>query len=283
MRLNTQATEQEGRKMSERTDYPAGVPCWVDTLQADPEAAMHFYGELFGWQFDGPGPMSDGAGYYVARLRGRDVAGIGRLPDGVGATAWNTVIAVGSVEAATSRVLDCGGELLLPPTDADPAGRTAVARDPGGASFCLWEAQDRQGAQLVNEPSAWAMSALQTADPERTAAFYRELFGWDAQSVALGDMEVTLLRLPGYVGGEPGQPVPRDVVAVMTPTDEDGAAPDAWTVDFWIDDAARAAATASDLGGQVLVEPFEVAGFTRAVLADPSGAAFSVSQLHVDR
>ncbi len=34
--------------MSERNDYPAGVPCWVDTLQPDPELAMRFYGAIFG-------------------------------------------------------------------------------------------------------------------------------------------------------------------------------------------------------------------------------------------
>ena len=34
---------------------------------------MSFYSELFGWDFVGPGPGD----YFVARLRGRDVAGIG--------------------------------------------------------------------------------------------------------------------------------------------------------------------------------------------------------------
>ncbi|MDP9188754.1 MAG: VOC family protein, partial [Actinomycetota bacterium] len=33
--------------MLERDGYPAGVPCWVDTGQPDPEAAVDFYGGLF--------------------------------------------------------------------------------------------------------------------------------------------------------------------------------------------------------------------------------------------
>jgi uncharacterized protein len=32
--------------MSERNDYPPGVPCWVDTLQPDADAAVRFYGDL---------------------------------------------------------------------------------------------------------------------------------------------------------------------------------------------------------------------------------------------
>ena len=69
--------------MSERSEYPAGVPCWVDVLEPDPGAAMRFYSELLGWEFAGPGPGD----YYEARLRGRDVAGVGAQPPGV-PTAW---------------------------------------------------------------------------------------------------------------------------------------------------------------------------------------------------
>ena len=29
--------------------YPAGVPCWVETLQPDLAAAMRFYAGVFGW------------------------------------------------------------------------------------------------------------------------------------------------------------------------------------------------------------------------------------------
>ena len=83
---------------------------------------------------------------------------------------------------------------------------------------------------------------------------------------------------PGYVGGEPEQPVPRDVVAAMT-AGEPGAAARRWSVDFWIADADGAAAAAPELGGTVVAEPFDDAMFRRAVLAAPDGATFAVSQL----
>ena len=34
--------------MDKREDYPAGAPCWVDTLQPDPRAALRFYGSRLG-------------------------------------------------------------------------------------------------------------------------------------------------------------------------------------------------------------------------------------------
>ena len=31
-----------------RDGYPAGVPCWIDTTQPDPQAAAEFYRGLLG-------------------------------------------------------------------------------------------------------------------------------------------------------------------------------------------------------------------------------------------
>ena len=145
------------------------------------------------------------------------MAGIGAPRDGA-APAWVTHVRVDSAGAAAERARAAGGAVLDGPIDADPAGRFAVLADPLGAVFCAWEADIREGAELINEPGAWAMSALQTPDPERAAAFYGELFGWQAEPWG----PVHLLRLPGYVGGTEEQPVPRDVVAVMAPLGDPG-------------------------------------------------------------
>jgi predicted enzyme related to lactoylglutathione lyase len=270
--------------MSTRDHYPAGVPCWVDTLTPDLAAATRFYAGVFGWESEGPGPMPDPTGaYYVARLRGRDVAGVGSSPaEAPAPPTWNTYVSVPSAEDATQRAANAGGTIIVAPFDALPAGRAAVLADPAGAVFGVWEPRDRQGAQLVNEPSAWAMSLLQTHDTKTAAAFYDEVFGWRADTVELGGAELTLLRLPGYVGGEPEQPVPRDMVAGMIALGDEeieaGATP-RWSVDFWIDDADAAAAKTPGLGGTVVVEPHDLPPFRRAVLADPHGADFSVSTL----
>ena len=265
--------------MSTRDAYPPGVPCWVDTLQPDPEAATRFYAELFGWEFAEPGPMAgeQPGRYFVARLRGSEVAGIASIPPHVPSAAWNTYVSVASADDAAERATGAGGAIVLAPLDAPPAGRLAVLADPAEAVFCVWESRHRQGAQLVNEPSAWSMSFLQTPDQEGAKAFYAAVFGWRDEPFAAGDAEITLWRLPGYVGGEPGQPVPRDVVAALMPLEGEQAPPH-WSVDFWIDDADAAAATAARLGGAVVVAPYDTPAFRQAVLADPQGAVFTVSQ-----
>jgi hypothetical protein len=267
--------------MSERDRYEPSVPCWVDTSQPDQEAAMSFYGELFGWDFVGPGPGD----YYVARLRGRDVPGIRPQPsEGAPAMpAWTSYVAVVSADESAGRAREEGGTVIAAPVDVPPAGRMAVLADPDAAAFCLWEAGERHGAQLVNEPSAWSMSALNSPDTERAKAFYGALFGWTTETFGLGDAELTMWRLPGYVGGEPEQPVSREVVATMMPAHEE--MPAHWSPDFWVGDIDAAARTAGDRGGSVVQPPYEIPGASmrQAVLADPAGATFAATQLIIPR
>ena len=118
-------------------------------------------------------------------------------------------------------------------------GRMAIVADPAGAVLGLWQPGAHRGAQRVNEPSAYAMSLLHTPDTAAAAAFYADLFGWTTEAFG----PATMFRLPGFVGGEPTQPVPRDVVAVMAPGE-----PARWAVDFWIADADGAAPTRARAG-----------------------------------
>jgi uncharacterized protein len=265
--------------MSQRDRYEPGVPCWVDTLQPDPRAAAEFYGDVFGWEFVGPGTMPDGGDYFVARLGDHDVAGVGSMPaqGGPASPQWTTHVSVRDADETAEKAVAAGGAVLTGPFDAPPAGRMAVISDPTGATLCVWQPGVRQGAQRVNEAGAWSMSALSTPDLAGAKAFYGAVFGWEAEPLRFGEAEVTLWRLPGYVGGEPNQPVPRDVVAVAQHSN--GGTEPAWSVDFWVADAEGVAAKTVARGGAVLVPPHETPGFLQAVLADPNGAPFSVSQL----
>jgi uncharacterized protein len=221
--------------------------------------------------------------YFVARVQGRDVAGVGSLPD-LGAPAvpsWNTYIRVDSADEAAERAEAAGARLLLGPLDALPAGRLAVLVDPVGAVVSVWEAHVREGAQLVNEPGTWAMSSLHTTDGEGAKAFYGSVFGWQPEAFGPAEARMTLWRLPGYVGGGgKWATVPSDVVAVMAPTGDAAAAvPPHWNVNLCVEDADATVEQAAGLGGQVIAPALDTPGFRSAVLADPQGAVFSIGQL----
>jgi predicted enzyme related to lactoylglutathione lyase len=121
----------------ERDGYPPGVPCWVDRAQPDPEAAVRFYGGLFGWEFEDRMPTDASGQYLVARLRGRAVAAVGSQPEGVPpAVMWNTYIWVASADDTAAQVKAAGGTALMDPfgcraTATSSAGRPRAAPTPG--------------------------------------------------------------------------------------------------------------------------------------------------------
>jgi predicted enzyme related to lactoylglutathione lyase len=253
--------------MSQRDRYEPGVPCWVTTMQPDVEAAAEYYGAVFGWEY------VDGGGFLTAQLRGRDVAAIAPIAPGFDPPpppGWITQVSVKTAEGAAERVERAGGRVIAGPLEFD-IGRMYVIADPAGAVLNAWEPRTRHGAQLVNEPGAWSMSRLDTADPEGAAAFYGEVFGWTTESFG----PFTMFRLPGYVGGEPAQPVSREVVAVMAPAEE-GAR---WFVDFWVDDVDAAVVRSEHGGGTTVQPPADGPVGRSAVVADPAGVAFSISHV----
>src|SRR3954471_18768609 len=113
--------------MNNQDRYIPGVPCWIDTTQPDPEAAVAFYGELFGWQFEDVMPPGSPGKYFVARLRGGDVAAVSSQPEGgPPAAAWNTYVWVADADETAAKVRAAGGSVLSEPMDVGDAGRMAV-------------------------------------------------------------------------------------------------------------------------------------------------------------
>src|SRR5215218_228030 len=247
--------------MSQRNGYEPGVPCWVDMWVSDADAAAAFYTELFGWE-------AARGEYSMFRHRGRDAAGLGAADDMP--PAWTTYLWVDDADATAAKARAAGGRLIREPFDSLDGGRIAIVADPAGATFGVWQVGEHRGAEVINEPGAWSMSVLSTPDPAGANAFYSAVFGWETDDFG----GATMYRLPGYVGGEPQQPVPRDVVAVMVPGERA-----AWTPDFWVPDADAAAATAERLGGTVIAPPADTGVGRTGVLADPAGAVFSVSKV----
>jgi uncharacterized protein len=269
--------------VSRRDGYASGAPCWIDTWQPDADAAVSFYVELFGWDAENTMPPGSPGKHYMCRLDGRDVAAVASRPgDAPPPPAWTTYMWVDDAEETAARVRAAGGRVLMEPFPSLDGGRIAIVADPAGAVFGIWQPGAHKGAQIVNEPAAWAMSTLSTPDSGGAKEFYGEVLGWGTESFDLGGEEFTLWRLPGYVGGEPEQPVPRDVIATMLPPG-DGADPARWSVDFWVDDVQATADTAARLGGRIVVAPYDipVAATKQAVLADPQGAVFTVTKVGV--
>jgi len=277
--------------MLERDGYLPGVPCWVDTTQPDPDGAVAFYGGLFGWDLEDVMPPGSAGKYYMARLRGGEVAAIGSQSEGERPMAvWNTYVWVDSADETASKVREAGGSVLTDPFDVLDAGRMATCVDREGARFCLWQAKDHKGARIVNEPGSLNFNSLNTRDAEGAASFYGSVFGWQTLDLQ-GD--VKMWRLAGY-GDFLARSDPElrkrqaesaapegfaDVVATLNPiADDQPEVPAHWSVTFAVDDADATARRAAQLGGRVDVPPFDAPWVRMTVITDPQGATFTASK-----
>jgi uncharacterized protein len=273
--------------MSDQDRYIAGVPCWVDTTQPDPAAAAEFYGELFGWELEDVMPPEAGASYFMGRLPGGYVAAVSSQPEGApDGAVWNTYVWVEDADETAAKVREAGGTVLSEPMDIFDSGRMAVFADPAGAVFSVWQPATHRGAAVVNEHGSLNFNNLSTGDLEGAKRFYGAVFGWDVIDVngnftawalpAYGDFLEA--RTPGLRENmaEMGAP-PRfeEVVASVSETSDE---PPHWGVTFAVDDADVIAARASELGGEVIVPPFDAPWVRMAVIRDPQGAVFTASK-----
>jgi predicted enzyme related to lactoylglutathione lyase len=277
--------------MPERDGYIPGVPCWVDTSQPDPEAAVDFYRGLFGWDFEDVMPPGSEGRYLMARLRGGDVAAVGSIPAGLPPMAmWNTYIWVDSADDAASKARAAGGGILMEPFDVMDAGRMAVVTDREGAPFSVWQARRTKGAQIVNEPGSLAFNGLGTRDLDAAKSFYGSVFGWTTLDVGGG---TEMWARPGYgdhlerdnpdlrkqiaeAGGPSGF---EDVVASINPLPDDQPdTPPHWNVTFAVEDADATAARATELGGTLALPPLDAPWVRMTIINDPQGATLVASQ-----
>ena len=256
-----------------RDNHAPGTPSWVDLATNDVEGALDFYAAVLGWEYerDPTGEIN----YVMAVVDGHPAAGVFDMPpemcnEGV-PPCWNVYITVADADEFAEQVIAAGGAVMGPAIDVpepgpDAAGRMVIAADPTGAVFCTWEPLAAIGAGIVNAPGAFTWAETFTTGVDAAAAFYCELFGWEASSWDELGPSGRIFTL----GGEPiasisGEPPP--------------GVPPHWKVSFGAADVDAACKAATANGGIVLMPPNDWGPGRVATVADPAGAVFDLVAL----
>lgn len=185
--------------------FAEGAPCWVDASLPDVEAGKRFYGELFGWTF------ADGAGaeyghYTQAYSRGRNVAALAPKPDGRMPTVWGVYLYTTDAYACAQRIRAAGGQMVMDPMPVGPYGTAALAADPGGAVFGLWQPGTHHGFEAQQEPYTYCWTEVYTRARDAVDVFYAKVFGYVPQDQDdSGESEYRLWSPPGSA---PARPAP---------------------------------------------------------------------------
>jgi predicted enzyme related to lactoylglutathione lyase len=254
--------------MSTREEpWPQGTPSWVDLSSPDVSTSNEFYRTLFGWDIADTGP--DMGNYGICTVNGRAVAGIGPVqPGSDGPPVWMTYLAVDDVEKTAEAITASGGMVVAPPMTVGDQGRMAIAQDPTGAYFGLWQADEMLGMAAYNEPGAVGWDEQISRDPDRAREFYTAVFGYTYEPVEGGDPYWTFHTPPdGRMAGGIGamrEGVPADV-------------PAHWMTYFGVESVDEAVTTVGTAGGTVAQPPFDTPFGRMAAIVDPHGAMFMIA------
>ncbi len=240
-----------------------GEFCWINILSPKPEEARAFFTALLGWTFgDIPG-----MGYSIL-VGGRPIGGLfdvngpntpPGLPPFIG-----VMVKVESADATCARVKELGGTAKLP-FDVGEQGRMAECFDPNGAAFDIWEPKKSQGTDADSTfHGAPSWFETMTTDVGKAAPFYEALFGWKAEGAPMGTFTYTVFKMGGNM-----------VAGMMPILPEMGPMRPHWAVYVTVNDVDATAKRAAELGGAVIMEPYDIQGVGRFCgIASPLGVTF---------
>jgi predicted enzyme related to lactoylglutathione lyase len=247
----------------------AGKFVWYDQMSHDMMASAAFYKNVIGWNLVA-NTMNDSP-YTVLAAGEAMIGGVMPIPEdsakmGVKA-AWMGYIGVADVDAFADKVKAAGGAIHRPPTDIPGVGRFAVASDPTGAGFILFNGQGAAAPPHDDSKTGhFGWRELHAGDREAAFAFYSRLFGWTKGApFDMGPMGIyQLFDVDGQtVGG------------MMTKTAQ--APVPHWLYYINVDAADAAAERVKANGGQVLNGPHQVpTGQWALQAADSQGAVFGL-------
>ncbi|MGC9378049.1 VOC family protein [Streptomyces sp. MH13] len=234
----------------------------MDARLSDVAAGKRFYGGLFGWTFEEAEEEREAArdaaagGAVWARLGGAPVAALARKTDGRMPTVWSVYFHTPDAAALAERIRAGGGQIVTPPHPVGDLGTAALAADPDGAVFALWQPGRHPGFGRRREPGAFAWAELYTRNTEAANAFYGDLFH------------------EALFGPDASPDFGRAPVSDVFPAEM----PPHFLVHFQVEDCGAALGAVDRLGGRVRVPPFETSYGRVAVVSDGQGASFALLQ-----
>jgi hypothetical protein len=254
--------------MAEAKTAIANKPVWIDLSSSDPAASRAYYATLFGWKAE---PDPNMGGYALAKIGGKDVAGIGPTQMPNQPTAWTVYIGSNDADETVKKVEAAGGNVVAPPMDVADQGRMAVFQDPTGAYIGIWEAKNMSGTQVSEAPNSYGWAELSARGFEKAGSFYKKVFGWGEKKSDMGAGMGTYTEFQhngeSIAGGMEMNP--------MVPA----AVPSYWMVYFTVDNVDKAFKKATEAGGKEMLAPQDMPGGRFAIVSDPQGASFGLLKM----
>ncbi|MEV0534659.1 VOC family protein [Kitasatospora sp. NPDC050463] len=248
---------------------PEGMPCWADAMFKDLDGAKTFYGAVLGWTFGES--ASEFGNYTTAYSDGKAVAAVvPPMPGEEVKSAWCLYLASPDAAATVEKIRAAGGEVLMGPMQVGDFGSMAIAKDPGGVTFGVWQAGSHEGFEKQGEPGAYTWAEVLTREPDKADAFFPAVFPYRTKRMEADQVDYKIFQVAD-----------RPALGRMKvgPEDLPPEAPSYVSVYFAVDDCDATVAKVTEHGGQLYFGPMDSPFGRFAAVGDPQGAAFGIIDL----
>nr|WP_256094796.1 VOC family protein [Streptomyces sp. EN27] len=183
------------------------------------------------------------------------------------ARSWCLYLASRDTAATAARVRENGGEILVEPMEVGAFGTMALARDPDGAVFGIWQGNIHEGFETeMGAPGGYCWAEVFTRDAKAVDTFYPAVFPYTERKMDDATMDFAVFEVQA-------QPV---LGRMAMDSGFPPEVPSYVNVYFAVPDCDAAVARATERGGVLHYGPMDSPFGRFAVLGDPQGAAFSV-------
>ncbi|MFF4642158.1 VOC family protein [Streptomyces sp. NPDC001389] len=258
-------------------EFPEGTPCWVDAMFTDVEAAKEFYADVLGWTFGEVG--SEHGDYTQAYSDGKAVAAVvPPMPGGDAPSQWCLYFASEDAAATAEKIRAAGGTVVMEPMQVGTFGTMAIAKEPSGAVFGVWQPGEHKGFEKLGEAGSYAWAEVCTREPGKVDSFLERVFPYSSRQMAAGDgPEAAGTDFKIFsVGG-----VDHAVLGRMKMGDEfPPQVPSYVQVYFGVTDCDLAVEKTRARDGRIYFGPMDSPFGRFAALGDPQGAVFAVIDMN---
>ncbi|MEJ2103532.1 MAG: VOC family protein [Ignavibacteriaceae bacterium] len=243
---------------------------WRDLMSDDIPAVKKFYSELFGWRY----LDNDENDYSVILHDGKPIGGIFKLKNVEAShkySQWISYISVAEMTQAVNYTKSSGGSIYREPFELPNRGTVSFIFDPEQA--VLGFVKSSSGDLKDSEPiyNEWLWTELWTNNIDSSVKFYTGLFGYNEKKFD------TKAENKYYVFEKEEKPR-----AGLVKIPFENVRPH-WMPYIAVKDPSEIVKKAEQLGGKVYLGTEGIVGNNAAILADPSGAVFTVQKWPLEK
>ena len=243
---------------------------WRDLMSDDIPAVKKFYSELFGWTY----LVNNENDYSVILHDGKPIGGIFKLKNVEAShkySQWISYISIAEMTQAVNYTKSSGGSIYREPFELPNRGTVSFIFDPQQAvlGFVKSSSGDRKDSEpIYNE---WLWTELWTNNIDSSIKFYTGLFGYNEKKFD------TKAENKYYVFEKEEKPR-----AGLVKIPFENVRPH-WMPYIAVKDPSEIVKKVEQLGGKVYLGTEGIIGNNAAILADPSGAVFTVQKWPLEK